>query len=144
MSRKRVFIYVQHLLGIGHLKRAATLASALCDAGCEVTFAAGGHPVPQLVPRSARLVQLPPDKVISIVRDEIGFSDPEFHKRETTLLASRNATREDFLQVLAAIAAGQVPTAALATHRGGIDDTPALIPGWSRPETGVIKALVEV
>ena len=60
MSRKRIFIYVQHLLGIGHLKRAATLASALCDAGCEVTFATGGYPVPELVPRSARLVQLPP------------------------------------------------------------------------------------
>ena len=60
MSGKRIFIYVQHLLGIGHLKRAATLASALCDAGCEVTLATGGYPVPQLVPRSARLVQLPP------------------------------------------------------------------------------------
>ena len=60
MSSKRIFVYVQHLLGIGHLKRAATLAGALCDAGCEVTFATGGHPVPGAVPQRVRLVQLPP------------------------------------------------------------------------------------
>lgn len=60
MSGKRVFVYVQHLLGIGHLKRAATLAGALCDAGCEVTFATGGYPVPGAVPQRVRLVQLPP------------------------------------------------------------------------------------
>lgn len=60
MSGKRIFVYVQHLLGIGHLKRAATLAGALCDAGCEVTFATGGYPVPGTVPQRVRLVQLPP------------------------------------------------------------------------------------
>ena len=60
MSSKRIFVYVQHLLGIGHLKRAATLAGALCDAGCEVTFATGGYPVPDVVPQRVRLVQLPP------------------------------------------------------------------------------------
>jgi predicted glycosyltransferase len=42
----KVFIYVQHLLGIGHLKRAATLARALRSAGFEVTLASGGAPVP--------------------------------------------------------------------------------------------------
>ena len=60
MSSKRIFVYVQHLLGIGHLKRAATLAGALRDAGCEVTFVTGGYPVPDAVPQSVRLVQLPP------------------------------------------------------------------------------------
>jgi predicted glycosyltransferase len=60
LSGKRIFVYVQHLLGIGHLKRAATLAGALCDAGCEVTFATGGYPVPGAVPQRVRLVQLPP------------------------------------------------------------------------------------
>ncbi|WP_343716681.1 zinc-binding alcohol dehydrogenase family protein [Inquilinus sp.] len=82
--------------------------------------------------------------LLSIVMGEIGFSDPEFHKRETTLLASRNATREDFEHVLASMKAGHVPTAALGTHRGALAEVPALVPGWSRPEAGVIKALVEV
>lgn len=82
--------------------------------------------------------------LLSLVRAEIGFDDPEFHKRETTLFASRNATREDFETVLAAMRSGRVPMAALATHGGALADAPGLIPGWSKPETGVIKAILEV
>ncbi|HEV3007970.1 MAG TPA: glycosyltransferase [Burkholderiales bacterium] len=50
-----VFFYVQHLLGIGHLKRAATLAQALRAAGFEVTLASGGAPV-----EGIEVLQLPP------------------------------------------------------------------------------------
>jgi len=60
LSRKRVFLYVQHLLGIGHLKRAVTLARALVDEGIEVTLASGGVEVPGLAPEGAHFVQLPP------------------------------------------------------------------------------------
>jgi predicted glycosyltransferase len=60
MTVKRVFIYVQHLLGIGHLKRAVTLANALAAEGLEVTMASGGFAVPDLELRGVRLVQLPP------------------------------------------------------------------------------------
>ncbi len=82
--------------------------------------------------------------LLSIVRADITFNDPEFHKRETSLLGSRNATRRDFETVLKAMHSGQVPTAALASHRGGLDEAPDLLPIWSRTEAGVIKALVEV
>jgi threonine dehydrogenase-like Zn-dependent dehydrogenase len=82
--------------------------------------------------------------LLSIVRADITFNDPEFHKRETSLLGSRNATRQDFETVLEAMRRGKVPTAALASHRGGLDDAPGLIPMWSAPEAGVIKALVEL
>jgi len=51
----RAFFYVQHLLGIGHLKRAATIAQALRATGFEVTLASGGAPV-QGIP----VLQLPP------------------------------------------------------------------------------------
>ncbi len=64
MSVRRIFVYVQHLLGIGHLKRAATLAQAMADEGLEVTVASGGLPVPGIASDMARcgvrLVQLPP------------------------------------------------------------------------------------
>lgn len=60
MSRKRVFLYVQHLLGIGHLRRAAALAGACAAAGLEVTLASGGRPVAGLIPEGVRTVQLPP------------------------------------------------------------------------------------
>ena len=51
----KVFFYVQHLLGIGHLKRAATIAAALKRSGIEVTLASGGAPVPGI-----EVFQLPP------------------------------------------------------------------------------------
>ena len=57
---RRVFFYVQHLLGIGHLKRAATLVDAMTRAGLEVTLVSGGLPVPGLNINAARVVQLPP------------------------------------------------------------------------------------
>ncbi len=82
--------------------------------------------------------------LLSIVQDDIAFPDPEFHKRETTLLASRNALREDFAEVMRQIEAGAVPTAALATHRAPLDQAPEVMPIWSKPEAGVIKAILEV
>ena len=60
MRGKRVLLYVQHLLGIGHLKRAATLADAMTRRGLEVTFVSGGLEVPGINVNAARGVQLPP------------------------------------------------------------------------------------
>jgi threonine dehydrogenase-like Zn-dependent dehydrogenase len=82
--------------------------------------------------------------LLSLVRADIAFNDPEFHKRETTLYASRNAVRQDFENVLAAMRSGKVPMAALASHSGNLDDAPELIPLWSKQEAGVIKAILTV
>jgi predicted glycosyltransferase len=56
----RVLIHVQHLLGTGHLRRAAAIAAALAERGAEVTVLSGGPPVAHLDCGGARLVQLPP------------------------------------------------------------------------------------
>lgn len=56
----RVFFYVQHLLGIGHLRRAAALARALAAGGFDVLLVSGGAPVDGLALGGARLHQLPP------------------------------------------------------------------------------------
>ncbi len=55
-----VMIYVQHLLGIGHQRRAACIARALCDQGAAVWYVSGGMPVPGLDIGCAHLLQLPP------------------------------------------------------------------------------------
>ncbi|TXT38986.1 MAG: alcohol dehydrogenase GroES domain protein [Comamonadaceae bacterium] len=81
--------------------------------------------------------------MVSVVRDNLTFADPEFHKREATLLGSRNATTEDFETVLAAIRAGQIPTAALNTHRMTLAEVPERFTTLLDPAQGVIKALVE-
>jgi 2-desacetyl-2-hydroxyethyl bacteriochlorophyllide A dehydrogenase len=82
--------------------------------------------------------------LVSVVRDTITFSDPVFHAHEMSLLASRNATKEDFVEVFRAISTGGVPTDALATHRAPLEAAPDRFPEWIKPETGVIKALIEI
>jgi len=82
--------------------------------------------------------------LVSIVLDRISFADPEFHKRETSLLGSRNATADDFRTVLAAMKAGLVPTGLMNTHRTTLDGFIDVLPQWMDPAAGVIKAIVEV
>ena len=60
MTPARVLFYVQHLLGIGHFRRAVTLVDAMSRQGLQVTMVSGGFPVPGMAPESASLVQLPP------------------------------------------------------------------------------------
>ncbi len=81
--------------------------------------------------------------LVSIVASDISFNDPEFHKRETTLLGSRNATPEDFERVLQALRDGRVPDA-LITHRMTLAEVPANFAGLTDPRAGVIKGMVEV
>ena len=76
MSAPRVLFYVQHLLGIGHLQRALTLARAMVSAGLEVSLASGGPPVPGMALDGVRLVQLPPasaaDLSFKVLQDASG------------------------------------------------------------------------
>jgi len=81
--------------------------------------------------------------LVSVVNDRIAFSDPEFHKREATLMASRNATATDFQFVIECIRAGRIPTAHLHTHSAPLAELPARLPEWLKPESKVIKAIVE-
>lgn len=53
--------------------------------------------------------------LVSVVKENITFSDPEFHKRESQIIGSRNATREDFERVMSAIKNGQIETNALCS-----------------------------
>ena len=69
---------------------------------------------------------------------------PNFHAREISLLGSRNATREDFVAVFQAMRDELVPTGALATHRASLEQSASLFSDWIKPETGVIKALIEI
>lgn len=90
-GRKRVLFYVQHLLGIGHLKRAATITRAAQAAGLDVTLVSGGNPVPGLALGGARLIQLPPlraaDKYFKILLDEHDQEwDDAFKDRRRNLL----------------------------------------------------------
>ena len=80
--------------------------------------------------------------LVSVVTADIAFSDPEFHRREATLMGSRNATAEDFETVLHAMRAGQIPTHDLNTHETSLAQLPGVLPSWMDPNAGVIKGIV--
>jgi 2-desacetyl-2-hydroxyethyl bacteriochlorophyllide A dehydrogenase len=82
--------------------------------------------------------------LVGLAQADITFHDPEFHRREMTLLSSRNATRADLQRVIAGMAAGQVVTEPLTTARVALDDLIPAFPNWLKPEAGVLKALVEL
>ena len=80
--------------------------------------------------------------LIGLQKEEISFSHPEFHKRETTLMSSRNATREDFEQVIKAIKDGLVNPSVYITQRMKFDEVKEAFEIWLYDADKVIKAMV--
>jgi predicted glycosyltransferase len=98
-----LFLYVQNLLGIGHLRRAAAVAQAAAAAGFEVHFVSGGMPVPHLDIGAAKLHQLPPvraaDTLFKVLEDENGrqIDDAWKAERRDRLLALFEEIRPSIL-----------------------------------------------
>lgn len=82
--------------------------------------------------------------LVGLQKGDISFNHPEFHKREATLLSSRNATRADFEQVMHCMKNGFVDPANYITHRVSFDQAKDAFPYWQVPENHVIKAMVEL
>jgi threonine dehydrogenase-like Zn-dependent dehydrogenase len=91
-----------------------------------------------LVPHAGRLI------FVGLVADAISFDDPEFHRRELTLLASRNATADDFAQVIDWMEDGQVNARTLVTHRVPFDRLACDFPALLDPAARVFKTLVKL
>lgn len=81
---------------------------------------------------------------VGITTGEISFRHPTFHRLEGTLLCSRNALPKDFTKIIGLIESGRIDTRPWITHRCRFDDVPEVFPSYTRPETGVIKAIVEL
>ena len=80
--------------------------------------------------------------LVGLQRNEIVFSHPEFHKREATLMSSRNATPEDFNHVLNCMKNKLLDPATYITHRVLFGEVKDNFESWLNPATGVIKAMV--
>ena len=81
--------------------------------------------------------------LIGLQKEPISFSHPEFHKREATLMSSRNATRQDFEHVIQSMKQGLVDPTTYITHRVKFSEVKDKFPSWTDPASGVIKAIVE-
>lgn len=82
--------------------------------------------------------------LIGLQKGEICFSHPEFHKREATLMSSRNATREDFEHVISCMKRKEVDPTTYITHRVLFEQVQVEFEGWLNPSNGVIKVMVEM
>ncbi|HWB08418.1 MAG TPA: zinc-binding alcohol dehydrogenase family protein [Pirellulales bacterium] len=91
-----------------------------------------------LISHAGRLV------FVGITTDEVRFRHPVFHRPEGTLLCSRNALSRDFSRIIGLIEEGRLDTGPWITHRAAFDELIDVFPAYTRPETGVIKAVVEV
>jgi 2-desacetyl-2-hydroxyethyl bacteriochlorophyllide A dehydrogenase len=82
--------------------------------------------------------------LVGVLAVSLSFSDAEFHKREMTVLGSRNALRSDFEVVMAAIEGGRAPLQRLLTHRTSLARVATDLPRWTTDKKGLVKALVEI
>lgn len=82
--------------------------------------------------------------LIGLQKGDISFSHPEFHKREGTLMSSRNATRQDFQHVISKMKKGEIDPATYITHHVMFDDVKKEFKEFLDPKNGVIKAMIEI
>ncbi|MBS0263864.1 MAG: zinc-binding alcohol dehydrogenase family protein [Planctomycetes bacterium] len=91
-----------------------------------------------LITHAGRLV------FVGITTEEVHFRHPVFHRPEGTLLCSRNALSADFTRIIQLIEEGRIDTQPWITHRASFDELIDVFPSYTQPETGVIKAVVDV
>lgn len=82
--------------------------------------------------------------LVGLSKGELTFKHPAIHAKETTLMCSRNATMADFQLVIDTLITGRFPTEAFVTHTVSFDEMIMHFEGWLDPNTGVIKAMVEL
>lgn len=80
---------------------------------------------------------------VGLFPDDLSFNDPNFHRRELTLLASRNALPGTFTSIIAAIKSGRIDTTPWITHRLSLDEVPARFPTVSA-DPALLKAMIEI
>jgi len=82
--------------------------------------------------------------LVGLQKGELKFSHPDFHKRESTLMSSRNATKQDFDHVLQSLRSGSIDPKKYITHRGTFDSMITLFDSWTDPESNAIKVIIDV
>jgi 2-desacetyl-2-hydroxyethyl bacteriochlorophyllide A dehydrogenase len=92
----------------------------------------------QYVSHGGRLVY------IGLGQFDITFNDPHFHRRQLTVMSSRNSTGKELKKIIEMIEEGKINTDPWITHRTNFDRIIEDFPTYPNPETGCIKAMIEV
>ncbi|MEP4079947.1 zinc-binding alcohol dehydrogenase family protein [Haloferula sp.] len=82
---------------------------------------------------------------VGITAADITFPQaPFFHRRELSIMASRNALPADFPEIIEILKAGKIDLKNWITHRLDIEDVPTEFDKFTDPATGAIKAVITV
>lgn len=81
---------------------------------------------------------------VGVTSEELHFGHPLMHRRELTLLASRNALSTDFSRIIQLIEDGKIDTNPWITHRAPLEEVQERFADWLNPANGVLKAVVSV
>jgi len=81
---------------------------------------------------------------VGLTQKDVSFAEPELHRKELTVLASRNATASDLTGIIRQIETGKIDTVPWITHRAPLAAVPDEFAGWLQPEARVIKAMVSI
>ncbi|MNT52462.1 putative L-galactonate oxidoreductase [compost metagenome] len=82
--------------------------------------------------------------LVGLQKGELIVSHPEFHKREGTLMSSRNATIEDFDHVINCMKKRLINPEYYITHRVFFDEVKTEFKSWLDPSSSVIKAMISI
>ena len=82
--------------------------------------------------------------LVGLFQGEVTFRDSDAHRRELTLLRSRNATATDFRRVMTMLESGEMDIQPWITHRVGFDQVVEQFPSWLDPQSRFIKAVIEM
>ncbi len=81
---------------------------------------------------------------VGLFRGAISFDDPNFHRRELTLCATRNATPDTFREVIRQVESGRVDTRPWITHRFALAEIPTAFPERIAGNPALLKAMISV
>jgi len=81
--------------------------------------------------------------LVGLFVGDLSFHDPDFHRRETTLLASRNGLPAEHRWIIQLLEEGRIDTSAWISERASADEMAGRFPHWLDPNSGIIKAVVD-
>ncbi len=111
--------------------------------GADVIFEATGslsaiEKMPDLLAHGGKMI------LVGLQQGSFKFSHPAFHRREATLMSSRNATREDFIRVMEQMRCGKLTADMLVSSHTLFDSVPEVFPSWTGPDSKTLKAIIDL
>jgi threonine dehydrogenase-like Zn-dependent dehydrogenase len=80
---------------------------------------------------------------VGLINDHVSIFDPDIHRREATILSSRNSVPAEHLRVLESMESGRIDVGAWPTEFARRTAMPQRFPAWLHREAGVVKAVVD-